>query len=190
MKKSIFNQPLNLDVLTEISKVFPKGSVTSKITFEPNQRFEIPYGVFTTSISLNDFFAIMDIPFLWLDEKLETLLSDTSNEEDSFLTKQKFFIMVIHIDDTNKILSICDKSSDKLTVPLSQNENYLQRDSYYKQKNPRFFFTLKEIPKNILVFIPNDQMSIECLIARTKDGGIIIDYIRTEKPERAPHPIH
>lgn len=194
MNKTIFNQPLTLDVLTEISKGFPEFAQVSDVLIYDKKlthSHNIDSGSFYASLSGHDAITMShktETPFVIIGN--ENCMFYSVEEVDTMILRTEYLVVVINND--KPYLTVCDESENQeLTKPLMCDGKIITHGSYYKQKNPRFILNCKEMI-NTLIFIPCFENfrknKLEIFINRSKDGSIFIDYKRSTRTPR--HPIH
>lgn len=181
MKKSIFNQPLNLDVLKEISKGFPKSANVQNIEFDRDTqlRHSISCGYFDASLTHKDILSFMKthVPVIPLLGHQKVLVPDGMHSEE-------YYVVVVRDNENyNNKLSICDTSDFDQVKPVIDSENTgLNFISVYPLRKPRFVISVSNPSTSIVLLIPYNKSSrkdkINLLIARAKDGGFFVDFDR------------
>lgn len=181
MKNSIFNQPLTFDVLTEISKGFPRDANIQNIEVDRDTqlRHSISCGYFDASLTHKDILSFMKarVPVIPLLGHQKVLVPDGVNSEE-------YYVVVIRDNENyNNRLSICDKSDFDPVKPVVDSENTgLTFISVYPLRKPRFVISVSNPSTSIVLLIPYNKSSredkINLLIARAKDGGFFVDFDR------------
>jgi hypothetical protein len=174
METNIFTQPLNLEVITAISKHFPRYANIKDLIYEKDHflRRTHPCGHFTASLSDHDILCSKRLVYphienyvVLVDKGKELIAIEGYNDE----TKLKnYFVFILHCHENMGAIYFED---------ISQDENL---------GKPHGFLVLPNKPVNLLFFIPYRENNRENKISASAidtTSKTIIRYERTGKKE-------
>lgn len=172
MKKEIFNQPLNLDVLTEISKNFPRYANIQNLIYEQDyfMRRTRPCGHFDATLSAHDILCSkrmvhphVENYVIHIDKGEELMAIEGFNDETRL---RNYLVFVLH----------CNKNMGAVHFEDMTEDEHLD--------TPHSMLPLPHDPVNLLFFIPyrenNRENKISVAAINTTDK-IIIRYERSGK---------